>query len=123
MSMDLALEGLGGGLVEVTRLGWMMGAGKRWEPGEKLKLLFAGYNGAQIPGPTSELKRCCARCVTSSVTTKSNSSVMSQNFEMTRGYFDKVNQVRLPDIFPPLPLSRSPPIRWRRGLRGLDVQE
>src|SRR6185436_13544175 len=28
-------------------------------------------------------------------------SVMSQNFDMTRGYFDKVNQVRLPDIFPP----------------------
>jgi len=26
---------------------------------------------------------------------------MSQNFDMTRGYFDKVNQVRLPDIFPP----------------------
>src|SRR5207248_5968475 len=28
-------------------------------------------------------------------------TVMSQNFELTRGYFDGVEQVHLPDIFPP----------------------
>src|SRR5256886_11479244 len=34
-------------LIEFTRFGWMLGLGKRWTPGEKLKLLFAGYNGTR----------------------------------------------------------------------------
>ena len=37
-------------LIELTRLQWMMGRGKRWTPGEKLKLLFAGYNGTRNTG-------------------------------------------------------------------------
>ena len=28
----------------------MMGAGNAWQPGEKLKLLFAGYNGTRNTG-------------------------------------------------------------------------
>src|SRR5260370_3186939 len=42
-------------LIEITRLGWMFGLGKRWTPGEKLKLLFAGYNGNRNTG--SDLRR------------------------------------------------------------------
>ncbi len=37
-------------LIELTRLKWMMGGGIRWQPGEKLKLLFAGYNGTRNTG-------------------------------------------------------------------------
>ncbi len=37
-------------LIEITRFGWMFGLGKRWMPGEKLKLLFAGYNGNRNTG-------------------------------------------------------------------------
>ena len=29
---------------------WMMGQGEPWQPGEKLKLLFAGYNGTRNTG-------------------------------------------------------------------------
>src|SRR5208283_274620 len=36
--------------IELRRLGWMFGLGKRWTPGEKLKLLFAGYNGTRNTG-------------------------------------------------------------------------
>ena len=32
-------------LIEIRRFGWMFGLGERWTPGQKLKLLFAGYNG------------------------------------------------------------------------------
>ena len=32
------------------RLRWMLGKGKPWQPGEKLKLLFAGYNGTRNMG-------------------------------------------------------------------------
>src|SRR6266853_1967137 len=37
-------------LIEFTRLQWMMGGGTRWQPGEKLKLLFAGYTGTRNTG-------------------------------------------------------------------------
>ncbi|HEV8485247.1 MAG TPA: polysaccharide pyruvyl transferase family protein [Blastocatellia bacterium] len=101
MSMDLALEAWVSGLVEVTRLGWMMGAGKRWEPGEKLKLLFAGYNGTRNTGSDVRVEEMLRQVRHILGDDKVQLSVMSQNFDMTRGYFDKVNQVRLPDIFPP----------------------
>ena len=37
-------------LVELRRFGWMLGLGKPWSAGEKLKLLFAGYNGTRNTG-------------------------------------------------------------------------
>ena len=37
-------------LIEMRRFGWMFGLGKRWTPGEKLRLLFAGYNGTRNTG-------------------------------------------------------------------------
>jgi len=99
--MDLALEAWVSGLVEVTRLGWMMGAGKRWEPGEKLKLLFAGYNGTRNTGSDVRVEEMLRQVRHILGDDRVQLSVMSQNFDMTRGYFDKVNPVRLPDIFHP----------------------
>jgi len=37
-------------LIEVRRFGWMLGLGRRWRPGEKLRLFFAGYNGTRNTG-------------------------------------------------------------------------
>jgi hypothetical protein len=37
-------------LIELRRFGWIFGLGERWSPGEKLKLLFAGYNGTRNTG-------------------------------------------------------------------------
>jgi hypothetical protein len=48
--MDLVLEGWVGSLIELTHVLWMLGAGRPWQPGEKLKLLFAGYNGTRNTG-------------------------------------------------------------------------
>ena len=48
-------------LIEIRRVGWMLGLGKRWTPGEKLKLLFAGYTGRATRAATFASKRCCAR--------------------------------------------------------------
>ena len=50
MSMDLALQLWVSGLIELTKFGWMLGTGKRWTPGERLKLLFTGYNGTRNTG-------------------------------------------------------------------------
>ena len=48
--MDLVLEGWVGALIELNKLQWMLGAGNPWKRGEKLKLLFAGYNGTRNTG-------------------------------------------------------------------------
>ena len=48
--MDLVLEAWVSSSIEAAKLSWMMGKGKSWQPGEKLKLLFAGYNGTRNMG-------------------------------------------------------------------------
>ena len=48
--MDLVLEAWVSALIEKSKAGWMLGQGKPWRPGEKLKLLFAGYNGTRNMG-------------------------------------------------------------------------
>ena len=48
--MDLVLEAWVSGLIERTKTEWMLGKGKPWQPGEKLRLLFAGYNGTRNMG-------------------------------------------------------------------------
>ena len=48
--MDLVLEAWVSGLIELNKLEWTLGAGDAWKPGEKLKLLFAGYNGTRNTG-------------------------------------------------------------------------
>jgi len=48
-------------LIEMRRFGWMLGLGERWRPGEKLKLLFAGYNGTRNTGSDVRVRRCCVR--------------------------------------------------------------
>ena len=43
--MDLALEAWVNGLIEFSTFKWMLGAGRCWQSGEKLKLFFARYTG------------------------------------------------------------------------------
>ena len=101
MSMDLVLEAWVSGIIETSKLGWMLGDGERWRPGRKLKLLFAGYNGTRNTGADVRVEEMLrqVRHVLGDENVKL--TVMSQNFELTRGYFKGVEQVHLPDIFPP----------------------
>ncbi len=48
--MDFLLEAWVSASIEKSKAGWMLGKGKPWQPGEKLKLLFAGYNGTRNMG-------------------------------------------------------------------------
>ena len=45
--MDFVLEAWVSGIIERKKIQWMMGKREPWQPGEKLKLLFAGYNGTR----------------------------------------------------------------------------
>lgn len=88
-------------LIEITQIGWMLGLGRVWKPGEKLRLLFAGYNGTRNTGSdvrVQEMLRQVRRVLGAS---NVDFSVMTQNFDRTRGYFDGSRQTHLPDIFPP----------------------
>jgi polysaccharide pyruvyl transferase WcaK-like protein len=99
--MDLILEAWVAALAETTRLQWMLGAGTAWKPGERLKLLFAGYNGSRNTGSdirVNEMLRQVRRVLGEE---NVSLSVMTQNFDRTRGYFGDAQQVFLPDIFPP----------------------
>jgi len=88
-------------LIELTRIEWMLGGGKKWTPGEKLRLLFAGYNGTRNTGSDVRVNEMLRqiRHVLGAETV--DFSVMTQSFDRTRGYFEGSRQVFLPDVFPP----------------------
>src|SRR5690348_9288643 len=99
--MDLVLEAWVSSSIEAAKLGWMMGKGKSGQPGEKRRLLFAGYNATRNMGSdvrVSEMLRQTRHILGAENT---DFSVMTQNFKFTDGYFEGTRQVHLPDIFPP----------------------
>lgn len=99
--MDSILETWVSSSIGRAKGGWMMGKGKPWCPGEKLKLLFAGYNGTRNTGsdvrPEETLRQLRHILGANNV----GFSVMSQDFKLTNGYFNGAQQVYLPDLFPP----------------------
>ncbi|MGD0907868.1 MAG: polysaccharide pyruvyl transferase family protein [Candidatus Acidiferrales bacterium] len=99
--MDFVLEAWTSSLIEMSRALWKFGAGRPWQPGEPLKLLFAGYNGTRNTGSdvrVEEMLRQVRRVLGENNVAL---SVMTFDPERSRGYFSGTKQVRLPMIFPP----------------------
>jgi polysaccharide pyruvyl transferase WcaK-like protein len=88
-------------LIEIRRVGWMFGLGHRWEPGEKLRLLFAGYNGTRNTGSDVRVQEMLRQVRHVLGADNVDFSVMTQDLDRSRGYFDGTRQVYLPDVFPP----------------------
>ncbi len=99
--MDFILEAWVSSIIETSKLGWMLGKGKRWQPGDKLKLLFAGYNGTRNMGSDVRVEEMLRQLRHILGADRVAFSVMTQNFKFSEGYFDGTAQVHLPDIFPP----------------------
>src|SRR3977135_3865926 len=99
--MDFILEAWVSGSIDSAKAGWMLGEGKSWQPGEKLKLLFAGYNGARNMGSDVRVEEMLRQLRHILGPDQVDFSVMSQNFKFTEEYFENPTQVHLPDIFPP----------------------
>ena len=99
--MDLVLEAWVSGNIERAKARWMLGSGKPWHSGEKLKLLFAGYNGTRNMGSDVRVEEMLRQIRHILGVDRVQFSVMSQNFEFSKGYFEGTAQVHLPDIFPP----------------------
>src|SRR5262245_44899520 len=89
MSMDLALEAWVAGLIELSRTQWVLGVGKPWRPGTPLRLLFAGYNGTRNTGADVRVEEMLRQVRHILGDENVKLSVMSQNFELTRGYFEE----------------------------------
>ncbi len=88
-------------LIEIRRVGWMFGLGHRWESGEKLRLLFAGYNGTRNTGSDVRVQEMLRQVRHVLGAGNVDFSVMTQDFNRSRGYFAGTRQVYLPDVFPP----------------------
>jgi len=99
--MDLMLEAWVSSIVEMKKASWMLGKGNAWQPGEKLKILFAGYNGTRNTGSDVRVEEMLRQTRHILGADKVDFSVMSQSFKRSEGYFQGTNQVHLPDIFPP----------------------
>lgn len=88
-------------LIEIRRFGWIFGLGKRWSRGEKLKLLFAGYNGTRNTGSDVRVQEMLRQVRHVLGADHVDFSVMTQSFDRTKGYFEGTRQVYLPDVYPP----------------------
>ena len=99
--MDFILETWVSSAIERSKAGWMLGKGKPWQPGEKLKLLFAGYNGTRNMGSDVRVEEMLRQLRYILGANNVAFSVMSQNFQRSKGYFEDTALVFLPDIFPP----------------------
>lgn len=106
--MDLVLQLWVGATIEWFKLQWILGLGDRWKPGERLKLLFAGYNGARNTGSDVRVQEMIRQVRHILGDENIRLSVLVQNFDYARGYFPGAQQVHLPDVFPPM-LAREVP--------------
>ena len=88
-------------LIELTRFGWMFGLGRRWKPDEKLKLLFAGYNGTRNTGSDVRVEEMLRQVRHVLGSENVDFTVSTFDFGRTRGYFEGTRQVYLPNAFPP----------------------
>jgi len=99
--MDFVLEAWTSGLIEMSRALWKFGAGRAWQPGEPLKLLFAGYNGTRNTGSDVRVEEMLRQVRRVLGENNVDLSVMTFDPERSRGYFSGTRQVQLPMIFPP----------------------
>jgi polysaccharide pyruvyl transferase WcaK-like protein len=106
--MDFVLEAWVSGIIETRKVQWMLGRGEPWQAGEKLKLLFAGYNGTRNTGSDVRVEEMLRQVRRILGPENVDLTMMTFNFDRSRGYFEGTTQVRLPDIFPPF-LAREVP--------------
>jgi polysaccharide pyruvyl transferase WcaK-like protein len=99
--MDFVLEAWMSGLIELSKIRWVLGFGEPWTPGSPLKLLFAGYNGNRNTGADVRVEEMIRQVRRILGDGHLDLSVLSHNPELSRGYFSQTRQVKLPDVFPP----------------------
>ena len=82
--MDFLLEAWVSASIEQARVGWMLGRGNPWRRGERLKLLFAGYNGTRNMGSDVRVEEMLRQIRHILGPEQVEFSVMSQNFGFSK---------------------------------------
>lgn len=106
--MDFVLEAWVSSIIEGKKIQWMMGKREPWQAGEKLELLFAGYNGTRNTGSDVRVEEMLRQIRRILGPENVDLTMMTFNFDRSRGYFEGTSQVRLPDIFPPFLANEVP---------------
>ena len=81
-----------------------------------------GYNGTRNTGSDVRVEEMLRQVRRILGPERVDLTMMTFNFDRSRGYFEGTSQVRLPDIFPPFLGERSAEASWRDRLRRVDVQ-
>lgn len=105
---DLFLQAWTALLIEWAKMDHLRDRSAGWHPGRPLRLLFAGYNGARNTGSDVRVEEMLRQVRQVLGPDRVELSVLTQDFELTRGYFGDARQVKLADIFPPF-LAREVP--------------
>ena len=104
---DVALEGAMLAAVEAGRVAHALGQGATWRPGEPLRLLLVGYLGTRNTGAdvrVSELVRQVRHVLGDAHVAL---TAVTSDARLSAGYFPGVEQVRLPDLYPPFLLRET----------------
>src|SRR5262249_42422780 len=106
--MDFILEAWVSSSIEGTKAGGMLGRGRGWQAGGRVKVVLAGYNGTRNMVWDVRVEEMLRQIRHILGAERVEFSVMSKNFDFSRGYFQGTTQVHLPDIFPPFLANEVP---------------
>src|SRR3981189_3123547 len=81
--MDVVLDAWVSGIIEGKKTQSMAGKGEPWQPREKLKLLFAGYNGTRNTGSDVRVNEMLRQIRHVLGPENTDFSVMPQSFDRT----------------------------------------
>lgn len=79
-----------------------------WKPGNKLKLLFAGYAGARNTGGDVRVEEMIRQIRHVLGDENIDLSILTIDPALTQSYFEKVTQVKMHEIFPPFLYQECP---------------
>ena len=119
--MDFVLEAWVSSIIEGKKIQWMMGKREPWQRGEKLKLLFAGYNGTRNTGSDVRVEEMLRQVRRILGPENVDLSMMTFNFDRSRGYFDGTSKCGCRIFFRRSWRMKSEE-SWRGGVRRFDVQ-
>ena len=97
------------GMIEATKWRYAVeGPRNPWAPGEPMKLLMAGYVGTRNTGADVRVAEMCRQIRHLMGDDRLELSLMTNDWNRSRGYFPRVRQVQMPMVFPPFLYDECP---------------
>ena len=97
------------GMIEATKWRYAVeGPRNPWTPGEPMKLLMAGYVGTRNTGADVRVAEMCRQIRHLMGDDRLELSLMTNDWNRSRGYFPRVRQVQMPMVFPPFLYDECP---------------